>query len=49
MQAKTASDSLSLNEIIFTHKTNFLLDPRGPVKVDSLSEAGTNLYDKNST
>ena len=27
MQAKTASDSLSLNEITFTKKNNFLLDP----------------------
>ena len=27
IQAKTASDSLSLNEITFIQKTNFLLDP----------------------
>ena len=27
MQAKTESDSLSLNEITFIQKTNFLLDP----------------------
>ena len=26
IQAKTASDSLSLNEITFTQKNNFLLD-----------------------
>ena len=45
IQAKNASDSLKMKLLLLKRPT-FFPTPCNPVEVDSLSEAGTNFYDK---